>query len=448
MEVRLASAGERHKLAMQNMLGAISRTQTQMTLLQQGMDMLSRMEELAVMALGPALSDGDRENYNKEFQELLTQYQNLFREKYQGGNLFGVSQECASQTIQVANSQDGEAAENIFEIDTVTGNGWVNFDQFADFVPDLFQVYHGDTLIHERVTGASFFPTYVGGLHTGNSADVAEYFGDDYKPEPFQDFGEDGLPGTGDEGEGNGTYDLGEPFTDEPSGSRDGVPIVNGNYDGYSPFLATYVSGLPGVLTEPANPSPGDQSGVRSVFRFGSEALDINGNKYESDSTKLRFVVNKGGSTLSDTNLTPNDTTWEYEFEIFPESPDIPAFTVMTDGYGNEITLKSIDIAMIYNADVLNEENARSALNLLSDAKECAMSAISQASANMQRLTYEIEENEKRIVSNEDAVSRIGDLDMAMESTRMAITKIRYESATRILKEAQIIPQALLTLLQ
>lgn len=288
----------------------------------------------------------------------------------------------------------------------------------------------------------------MGGLHTGNSADVAEYFGDDYKPEPFQDFGEDGLPGTGDEGEGNGTYDLGEPFTDEPSGSRDGVPIVNGNYDGYSPFLATYVSGLQGVLTEPANPSPGDQSGVRSVFRFGSEALDINGNKYESDSTKLRFVVNKGGSTLSDTNLTPNDTTWEYEFEIFPESPDIPAFTVMTDGYGNEITLKSIDIAMIYNADVLNEENARSALNLLSDAKECAMSVISQASANMQRLTYEIEENEKRIVSNEDAVSRIGDLDMAMESTRMAITKIRYESATRILKEAQIIPQALLTLLQ
>ena len=448
MEVRLASAGERHKLAMQNMLGAISRTQTQISLLQQGMKMLERMEELSVMALGPALSDGDRENYNKEFQELLTQYQNLFREKYLGNSLFGVSEECGSQSIRVANSQDGEAAENIFEIDTVTGSGWVNFDQFAEFIPDLFQVYHGDTLIHERVTGASFFPAYVGGLHTGNSAHVAEYFGNDYKPEPFQDFGEDGLPGTGDEGEGNGTYDLGEPFTDEPSGTRDGVPILNGSYDGYGPYEAAYLNGEAWTATEAANPSPGDQPGARSVFRFGPQGLDLNGNPYETNSTKLRFVVNQGGATQSDTDLTPNATLWEYEIEIFPESPDIPPFTVMTDGHGNEITLQSVDMAMMYSADVLTQENAQSSLSLLSMVKECAMEAISQASANMQRLTYEIEENENRIVTNEDAVSKIADLDMAAESTRMAIAKIRYESATRILKDAQIIPQALLSLLQ
>lgn len=188
--------------------------------------------------------------------------------------------------------------------------------------------------------------------------------------------------------------------------------------------------------------------GARSVFRFGPQGLDLNGNPYETNSTKLRFVVNQGGATQSDTDLTRNATLWEYEIEIFPESPDIPPFTVMTDGHGNEITLQSVDMAMMYSADVLTQENAQSSLSLLSMVKECAMEAISQASANMQRLTYEIEENENRIVTNEDAVSKIADLDMAAESTRMAIVKIRYESATRILKDAQIIPQALLSLLQ
>ena len=33
MEVKLSSSGERHKLAMQNMLSAVSRTQTQISLL-------------------------------------------------------------------------------------------------------------------------------------------------------------------------------------------------------------------------------------------------------------------------------------------------------------------------------------------------------------------------------------------------------------------------------
>ena len=211
MEVKLSSSGERHKLAMQNMLSAVSRTQTQISLLQQGMKMLERMEELSLKAMGPAINAQDRENYNKEFQEIQVQYQNIFREKLFGSNLFGVS-DCGGQTIKVANDQSGSADEHVFEIDTVTGSGLVNFDQFAFAIPDLFQVYHGDVLIHERVTGASFMSTFVGGLHL-QSTGCFRIFWEWLHPNLFG-VGEDGVAGTGDAGEGNGIYDYGESFTD------------------------------------------------------------------------------------------------------------------------------------------------------------------------------------------------------------------------------------------
>ena len=446
MEVKLSSSGERHKLAMQNMLSAVSRTQTQISLLQQGMKMLERMEELSLKAMGPAINAQDRENYNKEFQEIQVQYQNIFREKLFGSNLFGVS-DCGGQTIKVANDQSGSADEHVFEIDTVTGSGLVNFDQFAFAIPDLFQVYHGDVLIHERVTGASFMSTFVGGLHSGNPADVSEYFGNGYTPEPFQDFGEDGVAGTGDAGEGNGIYDYGESFTDLSSGTRDGNPIFNGNYDGYGPQQAAYLAGQFYAGSQPANPSPGDQPGTRSVFKFGPDGRDINGNPYQTDSTTLRFVVNQGGATNSATDLTPSPTEWEYEIEIIPESPNNAEFTVMTDGHGSEVSLESVNMSLIYNSDILSVENAQSSLDSLKKAKMCTVEALSQASANLQRLQGEISENEKRIVNNERALSSISDLDVAAESTRLAVAKLKYESAARLLQNAQIVPQAILSLL-
>jgi flagellin-like hook-associated protein FlgL len=77
----------------------------------------------------------------------------------------------------------------------------------------------------------------------------------------------------------------------------------------------------------------------------------------------------------------------------------------------------------------------------------CTVEALSQASANLQRLQGEISENEKRIVNNERALSSISDLDVAAESTRLAVAKLKYESAARLLQNAQIVPQAILSLL-
>lgn len=49
----------------------------------------------------------------------------------------------------------------------------------------------------------------------------------DSSPEKFSDFGHDKIPDTGDLGEGNNSYDHGEPFEDE---------YPNGIWDRYEPF--------------------------------------------------------------------------------------------------------------------------------------------------------------------------------------------------------------------
>ena len=95
----------------------------------------------------------------------------------------------------------------------------------------------------------------------------------------------------------------------------------------------------------------------------------------------------------------------------------------------------------------MSEENAKSSLELLKKAKMCTFEGLAQASANLQRLQGEIGENEKRIVNSEKALSAVSDLDLAAESTKMAATQIKFESAARLLKSAQIIPQAILSLL-
>jgi len=105
MQAKLSASGERHKLAMQNMLSAVSRSQTQVALLQEGVKTLERMEELSVQSMGPIANSHDRENYNKEFQELLTQFKNITQEKLLGSPLFGISEYFGGQSIKVANPQ-------------------------------------------------------------------------------------------------------------------------------------------------------------------------------------------------------------------------------------------------------------------------------------------------------------------------------------------------------
>ena len=444
---KLDSSNQRHHLAMQNLGNALSYSQSQTKLASVGMQFLDRMSQLTTMAMDSTLNSADRENYDKEMQELTKEYQNLFRQDFNGIPLFDITNECGTTSLKVSESQVGTHEQRVYELDTLTGAGTAKIDQFSFLIPDLFRVYHGDVLIHERVSGSSAFPSYIGGVNSGNLGDVSEYFGDDYTPEPFQDFGEDGVAGTGDTGEGNGEYDFGEPFTDQPSGSKDGSPILNGNYDGYGPQQAAFLSGQAWTGSEGSNPSPGDRAGTRSFFKYGPNGRDVNGNQYTTDSTILRVVINEGGASVSNIDLSPEVTEWEYEIEITPESRN-ETKSLMSDGHGSLVDLNPVALPALFNSSIGSVSKARDVLEEIKKAQGCLMHAISQASANAQRLDKEIFENQERIVSSETAAARIMDLDVATESVKYAKAKLRLQSVASIIGKAQIIPQAILSLLQ
>ena len=89
---QVAKIGSKHKrdLAnLQNLQNLVSYSQTQDGVLAQVGEILHRMNELATRALDVTTSDGDRENYNKEFLELAEQLEELESETFNGVNLFG-----------------------------------------------------------------------------------------------------------------------------------------------------------------------------------------------------------------------------------------------------------------------------------------------------------------------------------------------------------------------
>ena len=86
---QVAKIGSKHKRDLANLQNLVSYSQTQDGVLAQVGEILHRMNELATRALDVTTSDGDRENYNKEFLELAEQLDELESETFNGVNLFG-----------------------------------------------------------------------------------------------------------------------------------------------------------------------------------------------------------------------------------------------------------------------------------------------------------------------------------------------------------------------
>ena len=86
---KLSSKNVRDIANVQNLQNFLSFTQSQDGVLQQVGKILHRMDELATRALDITATDGDRENYNKEFIELADQLSKFSGEKFGGINLFG-----------------------------------------------------------------------------------------------------------------------------------------------------------------------------------------------------------------------------------------------------------------------------------------------------------------------------------------------------------------------
>ena len=86
---KIGATNKRHYESMHNLQNVLSYCQTQDGILSSVGDIISRIGELAARALDITANDSDRENYNKEFMELVDQLEKISNEEINGLPIFG-----------------------------------------------------------------------------------------------------------------------------------------------------------------------------------------------------------------------------------------------------------------------------------------------------------------------------------------------------------------------
>ena len=114
---KLSSKNVRDIANVQNLQNFLSFSQSQDGVLEQVGKILHRMDELATRALDITATDGDRENYNKEFIELADQLSKFSREKFGDINLFGGGT-AGIDYIKGTGNNDFNYSQNINDSDT------------------------------------------------------------------------------------------------------------------------------------------------------------------------------------------------------------------------------------------------------------------------------------------------------------------------------------------
>lgn len=136
---KLSSKNVRDIANVQNLQNFLSFSQSQDGVLQQVGKILHRMDELATRALDITATDGDREDYNKEFVELADELSKFAKEKFGDINLFGGGT-AGIDYIKGTGNNDFNYAQNINNSDTGSimgqdANGGLPLDGTA-VIPD------------------------------------------------------------------------------------------------------------------------------------------------------------------------------------------------------------------------------------------------------------------------------------------------------------------------
>lgn len=136
MSAKLNSENLRHHAAMGNLQNALSLSQTQDGYLQKVEEALDRMGELAVLAQDATKTNGDRTNYDSEFQALKGLIGDTFNKDFNEMKLFSAGQTFNTNLIEAGAGQQN----NVVDTQGDSGTIQLNWDFFGD--ADRITVYY------------------------------------------------------------------------------------------------------------------------------------------------------------------------------------------------------------------------------------------------------------------------------------------------------------------
>jgi flagellin len=337
-----------------------------------------RMAQLSTMAMDITKNDSDRENYEKEFQELRDTALKISREKFNGINLFRNKEYLL---VNKGLNNPLKWTEAKAELDTLNATDSQNNHYLATITTELEQIeiaYQiGDVGIN----------AWLGG----------------------QDIVEDDWRWTeGPEGLANGG--TGTPFW---NGKSNGSP-VNGMFENWG-------NGEPnGILEDYLQISqavqPDGTTGTWNDLRDSKQTTFDRDSDGDGTRDSFRYQPTGYVRETDQGNLVVNNDVEGGGFEI-----------------GNALFQKFILNSMI-NIDSI--ENAKKALGTLENVLTGVSNARAIGGASLSRLEKEITANQNLSMETEKSLSRIEDVDMAITASRLARAEIKMQSTTAIFAQA------------
>ena len=433
-----------------NLKNARSFLYAQETSLHRVYEMYDKIETLAIKAANPNTTEEERKDYNLEFNDYKEQLENLMVSRYNGKLLFSNTLMCGGPTnvelkeldLSTGGAKGGAGhavrAQTVF---TGSPSGSVSFRVNSGTAGDIYRVWMGNHCVFSA--GGAF----TGGDHT------VQY--NDNGPRTFTNNGntivtEDvnfSFPGNGWRTSGSarsGNSDLfeitfapGEKTTYKviPGDSNDDG-AGNSNYNTYDPATGLYNNIITKDLPE----------------NFDRTEMTI-----QVETTSIGIIYEEGDS-VSATGEPKRVDGSDEQGVVFTPSEFIRK--IPTDAHGNIIELNSkgfdtLEIDFLLSAadaqelvDVMRGHgvNPETGMNRFGEMKCLLENRLGILGAEYRRIDYEVDELERQIVGDEDALGRITDSDMAKEATNFAKESLKMKLATEIMSNVSRLKDVLIPL--
>jgi flagellin-like hook-associated protein FlgL len=452
---KLQSSVKRTEVALNNHQNALSFLQVQDGVLEAIGDIVDRMAELRTMAADVSKNAADVENYSKEFLELQDQLKQMKREKFNGVELFAVEgEEDSMKGINKAHLVvNGELHDNI-NGKRATGS-YANKEQYEYFDDPLvdnrtvneydkyeFQLYTHPTGVEEdgniklNIVNLQFMlglkdPGAFGRDQdinaNGGAIDATDWANAGFDKNNNGAIDDFEISASGLDGAPNNAISSGEwknsGFDADGDGVMDAAEVTASGYstDGNTTITGAEIAasgldtGTGAINAAEASRAPYFVEGYGNTIDVGN-TVNLGGLQQPS--------LDVGDGAVHSSNDTANGGNGiNYQQMLTDEDGD----GTEGDGYVKDITQISI-------------EEFTNIIEKIADIR-------AENGAEQQRVNQSLQLHQNNLVNLEAAHGRIMDVDVAMESTRLARHSVTVQASAAMVAQANQMTAVALTLL-
>jgi flagellin-like hook-associated protein FlgL len=452
---KLQSSVKRTEVALNNHQNALSFLQVQDGVLEAIGDIVDRMAELRTMAADVSKNAADVENYSKEFLELQDQLKQMKREKFNGVELFAVEgEEDSMKGINKAHLVvNGELHDNI-NGKRATGS-YANKEQYEYFDDPLvdnrtvneydkyeFQLYTHPTGVEEdgniklNIVNLQFMlglkdPGAFGRDQdinaNGGAIDATDWANAGFDKNNNGAIDDFEISASGLDGAPNNAISSGEwknsGFDADGDGVMDAAEVTASGYstDGNTTITGAEIAasgldtGTGAINAAEASRAPYFVEGYGNTIDVGN-TVNLGGLQQPS--------LDVGDGAVHPSNDTANGGNGiNYQQMLTDEDGD----GTEGDGYVKDITQISI-------------EEFTNIIEKIADIR-------AENGAEQQRVNQSLQLHQNNLVNLEAAHGRIMDVDVAMESTRLARHSVTVQASAAMVAQANQMTAVALTLL-